>query len=769
MRTKLIRQYSLYAFLLSICVILVIAVCNFSLAKIRRWRLRRYASTDRMDGSTAKGPTHHGPSSSASSVTTAFSGRRSSNSHSHVYSERHVIGDVQTSSARLRKTMLIVWVLGVMYPLFAGTGYDLQHLVKRAGRVSVAVLPAIYLLALKPSPFPNTFYLDLLPLHKWFSRLTFVIMLGHGILYVYIYAGKGKLFKLLAWKNVSGIVALLFFLAMGMTSLSPVRRVVYRLFYGIHYVLAWAVVPLVWYHCQPPANEYIYVLLGILGFQTLYRIFHTRHSKLRVQFMSNSLYLVSVPKKDMPRSYLPSVDAPGSHLRVCEPLWKPSTWVQSSHPYTIASLPHEDPVQLVIRKSTFPVKLRHLYGLMGPFRSVSDDFLDAVRYNQIRRVLFVVGGSGVAFAAPLLRYLYDRGVEVKLLWAIRDSQDVTVLKSIGLHEAVMRGDVEVHFTQRHTPFGAAPMVEAQMYNYNDDEDLDVAVDDLCCMDAPGPRTRFGSFVSDSLGSDYPFALDGDTDNDGEEAISDSYSDEAVSDELPLLNTSTSAYTNPNYGSHLNESEAFQRNPGAFICNPNADSSYVCTRIEADDENCSMSANRPSTSDSSGVATSTDPSTVKNQDSFTLAPVDKSEPYVASSKLVECKSSPPTSPKAPMNFTKTRLAETNETGTRSGPRPQRSSSSVKRRKSSAKFNDIRDAYGFAMFNSRPVLNIRLKLWLCGLSTNNDECCCVDQLITVSPEQRKDGWVISAGTKKLVNETRAWAKKNKFPFYQEEFTL
>lgn len=696
-RSIAIRQYSYYAFLIAFSAIFIMALYNFLASKVRRRRLRQRQRL--------------GPSKSSESFS------------------NHA---VQTSPSHIRKLVLTFWVLGLLYACFAATNFDLQHLCKRLGRISVALLPPIYLLTLKPSPFPNTFYLELLPLHKWFARITFLVMLGHALLYLYIYACTDKLRKLLHPQNIAGFAAIFLFIAMGLTSLSPIRRFMYRVFYGIHYILSWAVIPLVWHHCRPPANEYIYCTLAILVGQLLYRIFKTKHARLRVQFMSPSLYLVSVPKKDMPKPFL-TVEAPGSHVRISEPLWKPLTWIQSSHPYTIASLPHEDPVQLVIRKSNFPIKLRHQYGIMGPLRSVSNDFLDAVRFGQMKRVLFVVGGSGVAFAAPLLRYLHERGVGVKLLWAIRDPQDVAVLKSIGLHEAVMRGDVEVHFTQRRSPFGAASMVEAQMYNYNDDEDLDVAVDDLCCMDTPGPRTRFGSFVGDSIsGGLYPFD-DSDVDfEDNEVAVSEEDDDD--NDETgPLL--AKHDYHESNYGSHLDESDAFRKNPSAFICNPNADSSYVCTQVEERDENLPPSSSLTASSSS-------------KPESFVLAPTDKSAPFVASTKTIK---SNVQSPKAPTNKIK------------------HASSSQHLRRSSSKFNDIRDVYGFAMFNSRPVLNIRLKLWLCGLSTNNDECCCVDQLITVGPEQRQGGWVISAGTHRLVNDTRAWAKKNKFSFYQEEFTL
>jgi hypothetical protein len=78
-------------------------------------------------------------------------------------------------------------------------------------------------------------------------------------------------------------------------------------------------------------------------------------------------------------------------------------------------------------------------------------------------------------------------------------------------------------------------------------------------------------------------------------------------------------------------------------------------------------------------------------------------------------------------------------------------------------------GPAVFNHRPVLNLRLKSWLYGLSVNDNACCCVDQYVNVSEHDKEGTWVISSGADKLVNETKRWAHINGVEFYQEEFSL
>ena len=75
----------------------------------------------------------------------------------------------------------------------------------------------------------------------------------------------------------------------------------------------------------------------------------------------------------------------------------------------------------------------------------------------------------------------------------------------------------------------------------------------------------------------------------------------------------------------------------------------------------------------------------------------------------------------------------------------------------------------IYNHRPVLNMRVKSWLCGLSINYNACYCVDELLDIGYEHQQGAWVIASGSDKLISDTRTWATRNRFEFYQEEYTL
>jgi hypothetical protein len=541
---------------------------------------------------------------------------------------------------------MLLWCSGVGYVVFSETYGDLTFLVKRLGRVAVALLPPLYLLTLRPCPFPNSFYLQLVPLHKWLGRIVVLLTIGHGVLYTYIYAATGKLHKLTAVSNLCGILAIVLFLAVAITSIGALRRRFYQMFYLIHYSVAWICLGLIWIHSDPPATGYIIFCIGLMVWQGVCKLMKTGHTSVLVQFVSPSLYLVTIPKTKLPNHMHSFV--PGSHIRMANSMYSPLTWFQSSHPYTIASLPEEPTIKLVIRKSNYPIKLRQKYSIVGPFRSVPKQFMDAAQTGQIKRVLFVIGGSGLAFGAPLLRYLKELGVQVKLLWAIRDPQDAEVLKSIGLHDiAINDGAIEIYFTRDNRVrrrLSTASFVEAQLYKeLNEDENLDIAVDDGCCMDMNRQRTRP---LSDA-GIRYDVEYDSEFDQDS--TVDSSEEDSAVA---------------------LNSVPENERQPLL--------------------------------------------------------------PQLGISKDYEAIATPV----------------------------------VKKRH---QYADIRDEYGHVMFNSRPVLNLRLKSWLSGLSTDSDDCCCVDQLLRASDADKQGAWVVSAGSHLLVHDTKRWADTNGFSFYQEEFNL
>lgn len=374
---------------------------------------------------------------------------------------------------------LLLWTFSILVMSVIETHQDLTYLVKRLGRVSVALMPPMYLLTLRPSPLPRTFYLQVIPMHKWLSRIVVFLSFWHGVLYAYIYYEQGTFSKLKKPANIYGIIALFCFLMMAYTGWYWFRRRHYEPFYSFHVISAWACVFLVYAHSRPPATGYMAMCLFCLLFQVVFRIWCTGRVRLRVQYVSPTLLLVDIPKSQLPGRLWKW--SPAAHVRISGLLTNPFTWIHSSHPYTIANLSDDPTLRLVVRPGDYKPKMRRDYSIFGPQRSIPTYLEKQIQRRMLRRVLFVTGGSGIAFAAPIMRYLQLYGIETHLIWAIRDPYDARVLPSLKLHENMLEGRIEVYFTGE--PPESIPSSETE------DSNLTISTSDFCddCIATPTSR------------------------------------------------------------------------------------------------------------------------------------------------------------------------------------------------------------------------------------------------------------------------------------------
>lgn len=658
--------------------------------------------------------------------------------------------------------ILLVWALAFTFLIFRETQYEFTYLAKRLGRVPVAMLPVTYFLTLRPSPLPQVFYLQLVPFHKWLSRIVFILIVGHAAVYLYLYISMGKLFKLLHYSNLSGIVAFGLFILLIITSLKPIRRRYYNnLFFPTHFVTTWIVLPLIYYHSPKATAPYVYLCLFVLLFQAVYRYYLSKSNlQLPVQSISSTMLYISLPKSQLPKS-LQGYYPPGSHLRISStpifPTWFLPTWirsrlksakpnsgflsslVQSTHPYTISSLPQDPTVTLCIRKTRFPIRLRRNYTITGPYASIPSPFFEDLRNGKVKRALFIAGGTGIAFCAPLMRHLRSMNVQVKLLWAIRDMNDAKVLVNLGLAQAALEDrQIEIYITKgsQHGPGSGliGGMMDDDFENFNrlgmfqgmfapqtDDERFMVTIDNTLCDGGEdrtiGPSKNkipcidgAGCVRSNSDGSD-------DYDNtqnkkQSENALSqvgydDSYIERALSPALPSSYDSNQ-FLIPGFISP-SETRPNSRNASQ---NNSRRGSYVNVAAA----NSSTSLHRSDSNGSSSNLTVSNYYTPHHNHSTSLQSV---------------------------LFTKAR----------------------QNYKLDLDFTSI-------MINSRPVLNLRIKTWLYGVAVDGNTCCCVDQYANLDEEVKNDTsgrWILASGGETLVKETEKWASANKFSFFKDEFSL
>lgn len=707
----------------------------------------------------------------------------------------------------------IVWFWSAVFLvlIFNETQYEFTYLAKRLGRVPVALLPPVYFLTLKPSPLPQTVYLQLIPFHKWLSRLVFLMVVAHALVYLYIYTIMGKLSKLLHWTNVVGILAFFGFVAMVLTSLKPIRRRFYNtIFYPTHYILSWAVLPCIYYHSACNTYPYVYGCLGLYAVQMGYKVYLSQTEvRLPVQYISSSMLFVAIPREKLSKTFQ-DYYLPGSHLRISSspmlltrlksslPLPtcmkqkslsrgpRPqgdvvSSLIQSTHPYTIASLPQDPFLMLCIRKTRFPIKLNKGYTIAGPYSSIQSPFFNDIEKGLVKRVLFVAGGTGIAFCAPLMRRLINMGVPVKLLWAIRDMNDVQVLTHLGLAKAALENkQVEVYVTRagQHV-CSMKDRTAALLKNI-----------ETVSKKAKGHlRRASGHFTAAINGINH-------------------FRNEVVAGEIGNNNSNnTNAITTTTANSNSDNTNEDKESQSAFhgMFTPQTEDegmsisidNTLCDGGESRTIASQMNKSVPSYVDDSGriVPIATFGSNDGNMgygggnnynDNENTGNVYDEESMLQSSFQGNSYGSVAQSAytyetpfgngqqQRPLTDNNTNI-NNNTTSNTSHPTTQ-----IQRRNTNfANFPAVSAPdldYTSVTINSRPVLNLRLKSWLHGISAvDNDNgdgntCCCIDQLLKTDMETDCSGrWILASGGEALVGETERWAKGNGFSFLKDEFSL
>lgn len=708
------------------------------------------------------------------------------------------------------RPIVIFWTAVFLVLIFSETHYEFTYLAKRLGRVPTALLPPVYFLTLRPSPLPQTFYLQLVPFHKWLSRLVFLMLMAHAIVYFYIYATMGKLKKLTTLTNISGIIAFFMFVAIVLTSLKPIRRRYYNtIFFPTHYVLTWIVLPLIYYHSAKTNATYVYLCFAVLLMQIGYRFYLSQSRiQLPVQYISSSMLFVALPRDKLPKSFRNHF-FPGSHVRVSSsPMlysriaqyipWasppsrvpKPngslaSALVQSTHPYTVASLPQDPVLMLCIRKTRFPIRLRHAYTLAGPYESVPCSFFDDVARGHVKRALFVAGGTGIAFCAPLMRHLRAMNVPVKLLWAIRDMNDAKVLTHLGLAQAALEDkQVEIYVTRikkKHRSFanpsyfnpginsGTVMSRSGSFSSFMDDDDdisvrhsggfksmfwpqtvderFDVTIDDTWCDGGgAGTNTVFGARK----------ARPGYVDEQG------NISKHRASSMSSGLSSSSSSIRYIDVGN--NNGPGTSTGPG----NGNGDEESLLDNVSSSLANYGSQNNTyrpPGVTPTITIGGVPFPSGLRS-----VTGVDSDSETESQNQSQGLPISEPVS--------RPNSAAGIASGGSSLFRGNSSHGSLLQR--ALRYSNPVTDFDFTpiMTNSRPVLNLRLKSWLYGVAVDGNTCCCADQLLQLDKDYpdkqekikaRAGRWILASGGEALVGETERWAAENGFSFYKDEFSL
>ena len=293
--------------------------------------------------------------------------------------------------------------------------------------VAASQLPFHYLLSLKSPLNPiqrltGLSHEELNPFHRLLGRLLVTVFGLHAIFYLNFYIQASLLAKRIRDSDVQlGLLALLHLVLINGSSLKSVKDWSYRLFYALHVVLAFSLLPILWFHVK---HVRIYVLeaAAVYSLTILHRyyFFSTLSAPATITPLQNtSLVDITLPvSQDFTFS-------PGQHMYIKLPKSSVLPFFPLN-PYSIASAPSsssspvspdQKTISLVIRrlsgpssrlpeaKPISPISLRHSL----PYGS-SAYFPNLLSFD---RILLFAGGIGATFTLPIYMDLLRHATNTK--------------------------------------------------------------------------------------------------------------------------------------------------------------------------------------------------------------------------------------------------------------------------------------------------------------------------------------------------------------------
>jgi len=304
---------------------------------------------------------------------------------------------------------------------------DYLHLTKRFGIVAASQLPLHYLLSAKLpyNPIQHLSHLsheELNPYHRLSGRILITFFALHATLYLNFYLQMGFLAKRIKDPDVQlGLLALTSFLIIGTSALSSIRTYSYRLFYTLHILLSFTVLPTLYFHV-PYLRTYILETALIYIFLVLQRSITSQSPTTATLTPLPSTNLIHL-SLTVPRTWNKKSFHPGQHIYLSRPFPNGTSPLSLSHmnPFSIANNPSPsaddtDPrIELVARTLHGSTKLLAEaaeesegapmpFLLEGPYGG-SAHFPNLLSYDT---VLLVAGGVGATFTLPIYQDLLLR-------------------------------------------------------------------------------------------------------------------------------------------------------------------------------------------------------------------------------------------------------------------------------------------------------------------------------------------------------------------------
>ncbi|KAL2127552.1 hypothetical protein VTI74DRAFT_10558 [Chaetomium olivicolor] len=370
------------------------------------------------------------------------------------------------------------WVVGILWTAWLlllcvlETGEDYLHLTKRFGAIALSQYPLQYLLALKSlNPVAYLLQSSHEQINRWhrvLARVTTTLLCLHVAFYWGFFILNDRLDRLGDPVVVAGVFAFMALNLVISTSLRPVRRYSYRLFFIIHLVMG-IMIPIMLITHAAPGRMFLFEALGVFFLDLVSRKLDTVTASATVGSIPGTNLVkitASIPQSKVNRFR----GHPGSHIYLSIPAAarKSMSAASVSHllfeflfnPFTVAAVDEENgDLTLVARHCGGPMTaaLGKFAGLAKPNNAnISDEeklplsiegpYGAASRFPQLctdfDRILLVAGGVGATFTLPLYRSIVSENptARVKMVWAIRSAGDATWAVTGKEAQAVLKDD-----------------------------------------------------------------------------------------------------------------------------------------------------------------------------------------------------------------------------------------------------------------------------------------------------------------------------------------
>ncbi|OXH42147.1 ferric-chelate reductase [Cryptococcus neoformans] len=232
----------------------------------------------------------------------------------------------------ISQIILVMGYAGAVIACFV-VGANLTQNSNRPGFLALSQLPLIVLLSLK-SPLPLPIFVPSLSyehynfLHRWTGRTLFLSATVHGAMWIHQFLVTDQHDQITAAKSKRGILA---YALMGMvviTSLRPIRRKCYQLFWMAHIMFFVGFFAALSYH-TPYSRPWIWPCVAIYAYDLIVRMLRYRIKDATLVPVDKTLTMIHIP--DCDAGWLPT-----QHilLRVLS-----GSGIFESHPFTITNAP----------------------------------------------------------------------------------------------------------------------------------------------------------------------------------------------------------------------------------------------------------------------------------------------------------------------------------------------------------------------------------------------------------------------------------------------